>query len=202
MKNIVKVLTVFCFMGLSTQLHAQAPADRPSVEVQARRDSLKASKVAELKKFREDLFVERLKLTDAEKAKFFAVYDEYQLKLKEQKMAFRKKWEAKKPGELTEQEAEQYFNEAIALRKQEVDLFQIYGKRLQPIVGMNRVIQLPKIEREIKKELISKAKSLRKKKGNGGGNGGNGNGSSGGEGGGRRRGSGGAGNAASGSGAQ
>lgn len=202
MKNIVKVFAILCISAASVQVQAQSTTDKPNAEVQARRDSLKANKVAELKKFREALFVEKLHLTEAEKPKFFAVYDEYQLKLKEQKQAFRKKWEGKNPSELTETEAEQYFAEAIALRKQEVDLLQIYGKRLQPIIGMNRVIQLPKIEREIKKELISKAKSLRKKKGNGGGgNGGGGNGSGNGDGN-RRRPANGGGATASGSGAQ
>jgi hypothetical protein len=149
--------------------------ERPATSdpaTQARRDSLKASKVAELRKFREDLFVERLKLSSEEKIKFFAVYDEYQLKLKESKMAFRKKWAGKKPEELTDAEAQQYFQEAIALRKQEVELLQTYGKRLEPVIGMNRIIQLPQIEREIKKELITKARSMRKKKGQGSGTGG------------------------------
>lgn len=179
--NVLKKLLLAIVFLSSAQL-ATAQAGRPKPErpvsndpaVQARRDSLKASKVAELRKFREDLFVERLKLTAEEKPKFFAVYDEYQLKLKESKMAFRKKWAGKKPEELNDAEAQQYFQEAIALRKQEVDLLQTYGKRLEPIIGMNRVIVLPQIEREIKKELITKARSMRKKKGQGSGASGNG----------------------------
>jgi hypothetical protein len=181
--NVLKrvfVLGIICgFTTLSVAQENRPKPERPErpaatdPATQAKRDSLKASKVAELRKFREDLFVERLKLTADEKAKFFAVYDEYQLKLKEAKMAFRKKWAGKKPEDLTDAEAQQYFQEAITLRKQEVDLLQNYGKRLEPIIGMNRVIQLPQIEREIKKELITKARSMRKKKGQGGSSGGN-----------------------------
>jgi hypothetical protein len=178
--NVLKKF-ILAIIFLSSAQFATAQAARPKPErpasndpaVQARRDSLKASKVAELRKFREDLFVERLKLTAEEKPKFFAVYDEYQLKLKESKMVFRKKWAGKKPEELNDAEAQQYFQEAIALRKQEVELLQTYGKRLEPIIGMNRVIILPQIEREIKKELITKARSMRKKKGQGNGAGGN-----------------------------
>ncbi len=180
MNVLKKLLLAIVFLSSAQLATAQAGRSKPErpvsndPAVQARRDSLKASKVAELRKFREDLFVERLKLTAEEKPKFFAVYDEYQLKLKESKMAFRKKWAGKKPEELNDAEAQQYFQEAIALRKQEVDLLQTYGKRLEPIIGMNRVIVLPQIEREIKKELITKARSMRKKKGQGSGAAGNG----------------------------
>ena len=129
-----------------------------------RKDSLRAAKVEELKKFRETLFVERLTLNEAEKLKFFVVYDDYQLKLREAKRSFRLKWEGKKPGELTDAEAELYFKDAIALRKQEVQLMETYTIKLKPIIGMNRAVQLPRIEREVKKELIAKARSMRKKK--------------------------------------
>lgn len=83
--------------------------------------------------------------------KFFAVYDEYQLKLREAKRSFRTKWEGKKPNELSEAEAELYFKDAIALRKLEVQLMETYTVKLKPIIGMNRAIQLPRIEREVKK---------------------------------------------------
>jgi anion-transporting ArsA/GET3 family ATPase len=139
---------------------------------EVRKDSLRAAKVEELRKFRESLFVERLSLTDAEKTKFFVIYDEYQLKLRDAKRAFRAKWEGKRPSELSDAEAELYFKDAIALRKLEVQLMETYTVKLKPVIGMQRAVQLPKIEREVKKELIAKARSMRKKKkgpGEGGG---------------------------------
>jgi hypothetical protein len=39
-----------------------------------------------------------------------------------------------------------------------------YTVKLKPVIGMQRAVQLPKIEREVKKELITKARSMRKKK--------------------------------------
>ncbi len=56
-------------------------AVKAKAQNEAKKDSLRASKVEELRKFRETLFVEQLTLTDAEKVKFFPIYDEYQLKL-------------------------------------------------------------------------------------------------------------------------
>ena len=143
-------------------------AVKANAQNEAKKDSLRASKVEELRKFRETLFVEQLTLTDAEKVKFFPIYDEYQLKLRDAKRGFRDKWEDKRPSELTEVEAEQYFKDAVALRKLEVQLLETYTVKLKPVIGMKRAVQLPRIEREVKKEMIAKARSMRKKKKSGG----------------------------------
>ncbi|MFM1763808.1 MAG: hypothetical protein RLZZ512_1598 [Bacteroidota bacterium] len=153
--KLIKIFSICFLMSFATNANAQN---------EVRKDSLRAAKVEELRKFRETLFVERLSLNDAEKVKFFVVYDEYQLKLREAKRGFRNKWEGKKPNELTDAEAELYFKDAIALRKLEVQLMETYTVKLKPIIGMNRAVQLPRIEREVKKELITKARSMRKKK--------------------------------------
>lgn len=153
--RLIKIVTI-CFLMLL------AGAAKGQNEV--RKDSLRAAKVEELRKFRESLFVERLSLTESEKAKFFVIYDEYQLKLRDAKRAFRSKWEGKRPAELSDAEAELYFKDAIALRKLEVQLMETYTVKLKPVIGMQRAVQLPKIEREVKKELIAKARSMRKKK--------------------------------------
>lgn len=135
-----------------------------SAQNDQKKDSLRTSKVQELRDYREGLFVDRLKLNDAEKTKFFLVYDEYQLKLRDSKQVFRLKWKDKSPVDMTDAEAESYFREAIALRKMEVQLMETYTIKLKPVIGMKRAVQLPKIEREIKKDMIAKARSLRKKK--------------------------------------
>ncbi len=153
--KLIKIFSI-CFLMLF--------AMNANAQNEVRKDSLRAAKVEELRKFRETLFVERLSLNDVEKVKFFAVYDEYQLKLREAKRSFRTKWEGKKPNELSEADAELYFKDAIALRKLEVQLMETYTVKLKPIIGMNRAIQLPRMEREVKKELITKARSMRKKK--------------------------------------
>lgn len=153
--KLIKIVSVCFLMLFAVSVKAQN---------EVRKDSLRAAKVEELRKFRETLFVERLSLTDAEKTKFFTIYDEYQLKLRDAKRAFRSKWEGKRPSELTDAEAELYFKDAIALRKLEVQLMETYTVKLKPVIGMQRAVQLPKIEREVKKELIAKARSMRKKK--------------------------------------
>lgn len=153
--RLIKIVTLSIFLLSAFSVQAQN---------EVKRDSLRAAKVEELRKFRENLFTERLSLSESEKTKFFVIYDEYQLKLRDAKRAFRSKWEGKRPAELSDAEAELYFKEAIALRKLEVQLMETYTVKLKPVIGMQRAVQLPKIEREVKKELIAKARSMRKKK--------------------------------------
>lgn len=153
--RLIKIVTLSIILLSAFSVQAQN---------EVKRDSLRAAKVEELRKFRENLFTERLSLSESEKAKFFVIYDEYQLKLRDAKRAFRSKWEGKRPAELSDAEAELYFKDAIALRKLEVQLMETYTVKLKPVIGMQRAVQLPKIEREVKKELIAKARSMRKKK--------------------------------------
>ena len=80
------------------------------------------------------------------------------------KRAFRSKWEGKTPAELSDAAAALYFTDAIDFRKLEVQLMETYPVKLKPVIGLQRALQLPKIEREVKKELITKARSMRKKK--------------------------------------
>ena len=127
-----------------------------------KKDSLRIAKVKGLRKFREGLFVEKLHLSDAEKTNFFLIYDGYQLKLREAKVLFRARWKDKEMSSLSDADAEKYFNDAIVLRKTEVQLMETYTNKLKPVIGMNRALQLPKIEREIKKEMIAKARGIRK----------------------------------------
>ncbi|MEN9318297.1 MAG: hypothetical protein RL712_867 [Bacteroidota bacterium] len=101
--KLIKIVSICFLMLMSLTANAQN---------EVRRDSLRAAKVEELRKFRETLFVERLSLTESEKVKFFAIYDEYQLKLRDAKRAFRSKWEGKRPADLTDAEAELYFKDA------------------------------------------------------------------------------------------
>lgn len=128
-------------------------------------DSLKQAKIENLKKIRKDLFTQKLALTPAEAEKFFPIYDEYQLKLKQSRKAFRSKWKGKKPEELTEQEANDYLADAIKLRQTEVELFSTYSEKLKQVISAKKIVMLPKVEKEVQKELVAKAGA---KKGPGG----------------------------------
>jgi len=130
------------------------------------RDSMRKAKVEELKKLRKDLYTQKLALTKEESEKFFPIFDEYELKLREARKEFKLKWKDKKPEDLTEEEAKQYLTDATKMREKEVELFKTYSEKLKTAIPAKKIVLLPKIAKEVQKELIAKAREM---KGQGGG---------------------------------
>ena len=149
MKNTICILLLCLSVAVNQQAMAQTKTNTE--------DSAKKTKIEELKKLRRDLFIQKLELTETETEKFFPIYDEYQLKLKEARKAFKKKWKDKKPEDLTEDEANLFLADAIALRKTEVDLFSTYSEKLKTAIPVKKIVILPRVEKEVQHELIKKA---------------------------------------------
>lgn len=154
MKTKLKYILLSAILGIASTTIAQ-PENGP-------KDSLKQAKIEELKKLRKDLFIQKLNLTTAESEKFFPIYDEYQLKLKQSRKEFRKKWKDKKPEDLTEAEATVFLEDATALREKEVELFRTYSEKLKSAIPVKKIVILPRVEREVQRELIDKAREGRK----------------------------------------
>lgn len=117
-----------------------------------------------LKKLRRDLYVKKLSLTEDQAQKFFPVYDEFELKQREAKQAFRNKWGNKRPEDLTDKEAEEFLNDATKLRESELSLTKLYHDKLKPVIGAKKLLQLRRVQREVREELLSKAKELKGKR--------------------------------------
>ena len=123
--KIMKKLKSYCILLAITFSSAVFAQGNKKIE-----DSARIAKMEEMKQLRHDLFVKKLSLTDAESKAFFPIYDEYQLKLRDARKEFRKKWKGKKPEELSETEADEYLSDAIAMREKEVALFKTYSEKL------------------------------------------------------------------------
>jgi anion-transporting ArsA/GET3 family ATPase len=145
------------FFAYSADVLAQGPPP-PTMEMD------EEAKLDELKDYREDLFKQKLKLTDAEAKEFFPIFDEYQLELRKSKRAFRKKWYPKNVDELSDSEAKEYFNDAVSLQQNEIDLLKKYSNKLADVIGMNRVVKMPRIQREVRTLLVMKADEMEIKK--------------------------------------
>jgi hypothetical protein len=128
------------------------------------KDSTKKARMETLKKLRRDLYVKKLSLTEDQAQKFFPVYDEFELKQREAKQAFRNKWGNKRPEDLTDKEAEEFLNDATKLRESELSLTKLYHDKLKPVIGAKKLLQLRRVQREVREELLSKAKELKGKR--------------------------------------
>lgn len=119
-----------------------------------------AEMVQELQDFRRQEFSQRLSLTATESEAFFPIYDQSQLELRQARMQFRKKWGQRELGTLTEEEAKAYYADALAVKQKELDIHAIYTPKLVPIIGYKRVILLPQTERDVRAQLLKKARGM------------------------------------------
>jgi len=116
--------------------------------------------VQELQEFRRQEFIQRLSLSPSEADAFFPIYDQSQLELRQARMQFRKKWGQRELGTLTEEEAKAYYADAVAVKQKEVDIHAAYTPKLVPIIGYKRVILLPQTERDVRAQLLKKARGM------------------------------------------
>lgn len=126
----------------------------------AQDDAIDMDKFEELRDYRNDLMKEELKLTDQEAVEFFKIYNSYVKELRIERKKFRRKWFPKNIDNLSESEAKQYLDEAIALQQYEVDLLKKYSIEMAPKIGYSKVILVKKAERTVNRKLVEKANEL------------------------------------------
>jgi hypothetical protein len=145
LKNIVLILGFV----LSGQIMAQ------------KADSTSTNKVGEVVSYRVTLFKKKLNLSESEAKQFFPIYDTYIADLTKAKKVFRNKWKKKPLETLTEEEANEYFNDALALQQKEVDLFKTCSEQLKSVIPMTKIVKLASAEREVRRKLIEKANEVK-----------------------------------------
>lgn len=123
-------------------------------------DAVEMDKFEELRDYRNGLLKDELKLSDQEASEFFKIYNSYVKELRIERKKFRRKWFPKDTDNLSETEAKQYLEEAIALQQFEVDLLKKYSSQMVPKIGYSKVILVKKAERVVNKKLIEKANEL------------------------------------------
>ncbi len=123
-------------------------------------DAIEMDKFEELRDYRNGLLKDELKLSDQEATEFFKLYNSYVKELRIERKKFRRKWFSKDIENLSETDAKQYLEEAIALQHFEVDLLEKYSSQMAPKIGYSKVILVKKAERVVNKKLIEKANEL------------------------------------------
>jgi hypothetical protein len=133
--------------------------------LQAQRvDSSSLNKIDVVKEYRRELFKTKLSLTDKELDAFLTVYNEHQIEMRKVKRAFRRKWFSKDSDNLSNADAQEYFNDAIALQKAEQALIEKYAPLVAEAIGWSKAIRVKKVENEIKPLLLAKANTLKLQK--------------------------------------
>lgn len=147
-----KLVLFLCIFGLGTMAHANATPP----------DSARKAKLEALKKKRRDLYTQKLELTPAQVEKFFPIWDDYELQLRESKKTFKRKWAGKDTENgLTEEEAAQYLRDALKLRETEMNLFKSATEKLIPVITAKKTLKVKKVQREVQRELVGEVRKNR-----------------------------------------
>jgi hypothetical protein len=118
-------------------------------------------KIIEVKALRNQLFQEKLKLNAADTALFFQGYDAQLMESRKLKKSFRKKWSGKKVESLTDKEAKEYYQDALQLQNQEMQLLDQYLQNVARQWGWSRAVRIKTIEKEVQPVLLKKANELK-----------------------------------------
>ncbi len=149
MKKLILILSIFIFSGM-----AEAAITPP--------DSARKARIEALKKKRRDLYIQKLDLTPAQADKFFPIWDDYELQLREAKKTFKRKWEGKDTENgLTEEESAQYLRDAMKLRETEMNLMKVATEKLIPAITAKKTLKVKKVQREVQRELVAEVRKNR-----------------------------------------
>jgi len=154
MKKLKIILLSFLVMINISNINAQK--DKPQKN--------KAEKEAKIAALRKQYMIEKLALTDAEQKAFLPLFDEFKQKDKTLRDTFRKKWNPNQIIFMDDKKAEEMLNAMIKLKDDQNNLFKEYILKFKKVLPIKKVVMLPHIEKEFKKEVLKKAGGKNKTK--------------------------------------
>lgn len=140
MTKALHIASILIFV-LTYQVTGQAPRGE-------RQDKLQQQKMA--------FFNEKLELTEAEKAKFWPVYNDYQNrrdKITRDRNTLMQYYEANRAN-MTDKEAAEMIGRYINFQKEETILLESYTNKFREILPAKKVVQIFLVELDFKKWLL------------------------------------------------
>jgi hypothetical protein len=149
MKVIMKNIIILLLLGVGLPAMAQQPE---SEETQKGR--VEALKVA--------FITEKLNLTTKEAEVFWPVFNKYDKEVKGLRKKERETAKAySEKQDPTDQEAEKFLTEQMALKQQEIDLLKKYLPEFKKVLPATKVARLLSLEQEFKIQLLHKLRDKR-----------------------------------------
>ncbi len=150
MKNLMHRIVLLVALAISSapSIHAQEEELPP----------LSDERMKEVKAQKSAYITSKLSLTPDEAQKFWPIYNE----MDEKQDAIRKelrelhKSQKKDGREMTEAEAAQLIDKALASRQKELDLEKAYAEKFKKSIGAVKTVQLKKAERDFHREVLKK----------------------------------------------
>lgn len=145
---IASLLFLFATATVNAQTEQRRGGDRQEMKD-------KKEKVEQLKR---EYIETELKMTDAEKSKFWPVYDELETKIKEQRKKEMKIGKDLKENfdKYSDAELKAKTDEVFAIQEKMIALRKEYLQKYAAILGQKRATKVLHLEREFKKELVKR----------------------------------------------
>ncbi len=136
MKNLLSILFLVCFFV-------------GAVNAQERMQD----KNARIEAMRAAYITEKLALTVEESQMFWPIFNEYEAKRKNIQKSFAHK---KNIETMTEAEAEVFLTQSFVKDQQILDLKRTYFERFKTVIPIKKIVQLPRIEKRFRQELLKR----------------------------------------------
>lgn len=148
----MKKLITLLFVALVLPILAQ-----PKSEQGKRKEKIDAMHIAYMNK--------NLELSDAEKEKFWPVYDEMRDKMKQNRKSMTElKKDLKNFESLKEEEIKQKSEAIFVAQQQELNIKKEYSTRIAGIIGYKRSVKLVSLERQFRQDLKKELEKRRSEK--------------------------------------
>lgn len=110
-------------------------------------------------------FTNELALTPKESEKFWPIYHEHHNKIRALKRSERKRDKENKDWEnLSDREIEKMIAARFQLKEQAIDLERSFVKKLRKIMPLQKIIQIPRVEKQFRKWLFEQRKRVLNKR--------------------------------------
>lgn len=154
MKKTLLIILISTFslglkgQDLHTQLKTATPKQRKEIMAKLSPEQLKEI----YKKFREEMLIKELELTEQQKEPFLKIFDEYHRKQREVKEKFKG---TSNPLTLSEAEAQTKLKESFEVGEQMLENRKIYAKKLEKVLKPQQILKLFKSEGLMREKMMN-----------------------------------------------
>ena len=117
--------------------------------------SRKGQRLGQLENAKIAFITNRVSLTQEQAQKFWPLYNEFSARRRELNRSGRL-LRRDVTGGMTDQQIRENFNQAFAMRQQELNLEKDYFDKFQKVIALRQVVQLFQAERDFTKEIIKR----------------------------------------------
>lgn len=157
MRKLYLTIAIAIFSAIGVQAQIKSNLDWSKANTEQRKEMVKNMSATErkelLKKFRENMLVEDLKVPEKDREDFKKIYNEYQESQQKIKERFNNDFD---PDKLSDAEAQQKLEESFDLAQKLVDNRKEYARKMQNVVKPQQVLKMFQNEGQMRDKMLDR----------------------------------------------